>query len=226
METEYTRSQIDVGPLFLSPEDDPTMNAKAVSPLRCSGIACFEGTLKWNSHLTLSFGIEKEVTMTVYQEEHAEGDFLRNLATVERVTSESTAQGCHFLVFPECFLSGYESRDAVEQGAHLDMFPEHPEASARGAVHVTLVGQMICPNGVEPNPDIESSETADDFRTLPLGSLVRMKLNSYRRKDQVHFLDMISFGLIDGSWPQRFPSELGMRLQRLLDDPDGGQRLP
>jgi hypothetical protein len=120
-----------------------------------------------NSPLPSSFGIEKEVTMTVYQEEHAEGDFLRNLATVERVTSESNAQGCHFLVFPECFLSGYESRDAVEQGAHLDMFPEHPEASARDAVHVTLVGQRIRPDDVEPNPDIESMDRFGYSRRTP-----------------------------------------------------------
>lgn len=98
---------------------------------------------------------------------------------------------------------------------------EHPEASARDAVHVTLVGQMIRPDDIEPNPDIVPSETADDFRTLPLEALVRMKLNSYRRKDQVQLLDMISVGLIDGSWPHRFPDKLGGRLQRLLDDPDG-----
>jgi len=42
-----------------------------------------------------------------------------------------------------------------------------------------------------------------------------------RRKDQVHLLDMIGVGLIDESWPARFPAPLGERLQQLLDDPNG-----
>jgi hypothetical protein len=136
-----------------------------------------------------------------------------------------TTQDVDILVRPGDFSA---LRQAMEdagfhyrQTAGLDMFLEDPDASTRDAVHVMLVGQTIRPDDIEPNPDIEPSETADDFRTLPLEALVRMKLNSYRRKDQVHLLDMISVGLIDGSWPLRFPGELGIRLQRLLDDPDG-----
>jgi hypothetical protein len=48
-----------------------------------------------------------------------------------------------------------------------------------------------------------------------------MKLNSFRRKDQVHLLDLIQTGLVDETWPSRFPDDLGTRLQSLLDDPDG-----
>jgi hypothetical protein len=136
-----------------------------------------------------------------------------------------TTQDVDILVRPGDFSA---LRQAMEdagfhyrQTAGLDMFLEDPDASTRDAVHVMLVGQTIRPDDIEPNPDIEPSETADDFRTLPLEALVRMKLNSYRRKDQVHLLDMISVGLIDGSWLLRFPGELGIRLQRLLDDPDG-----
>jgi hypothetical protein len=80
---------------------------------------------------------------------------------------------------------------------------------------------MVRPDDFEPNPDLDPSQRADNFRTLTLERLVRMKLNSYRRKDQVHLLDMISVGLIDATWPARFPHELGQRLQSLLDDPDG-----
>ncbi len=32
---------------------------------------------------------------------------------------------------------------------------------------------------------------------------------------------MIGIGLVDANWPSRFSRELGERLQRLLDDPDG-----
>ncbi len=107
------------------------------------------------------------------------------------------------------------------QTSGLNMFVEHPDASARDAVHVVLTGEMVRPNDVEANPGIEVVERADGFRTLPLDRLVRMKLNSYRDKDRVHLRDMISIGIIDQAWPARFPEELGQRLQALLDDPDG-----
>jgi hypothetical protein len=42
-----------------------------------------------------------------------------------------------------------------------------------------------------------------------------------RRKDQVHLLDLIGVGLVDATWPARFPPPLGQRLQQLLDDPNG-----
>jgi hypothetical protein len=107
------------------------------------------------------------------------------------------------------------------QTAGLDMFVENPDASAREAVHVVLVGQMIRPDDFEPNPDIVPNTRADDFCTVPLESLVRMKLNSFRDRDRVHVRDMISVGLINETWLDRFPPELGQRLQQLLDDPNG-----
>jgi len=101
----------------------------------------------------------------------------------------------------------------------LDMFVEHPDASARDAVHVLLVGNIE--RGGEPNPDIEPATRANDFRTVPLETLVRMKLNAFRDKDRVHLRDMISLGLIDDSWPVRFPNQLSVRLEELLTNPDG-----
>jgi len=47
-----------------------------------------------------------------------------------------------------------------------------------------------------------------------------MKLTSFRRKDQVHVLDMLDVGLIDATWCARFPPELAARLQELVDNPD------
>jgi len=107
------------------------------------------------------------------------------------------------------------------QTAGLDMFVEEPDASARDAVHLVLSGQMVRPGDHDPNPDVEPNETANDFRTVTLQVLVRMKLNSFRDKDRVHLRDMISLGMIDESWPERFPEGLQLRLQELLDDPEG-----
>ena len=101
----------------------------------------------------------------------------------------------------------------------LDMFVEHPEASARDAVHVLLVGKIE--KGGEPNPDIEPAARTNDFQTVKLDTLVRMKLNAFRRKDQVHLLDMISLGMIDHSWLFKYPEHLRLRLEELLNDPDG-----
>jgi len=101
----------------------------------------------------------------------------------------------------------------------LDMFVEDPDASARDAVHVLLVGTVE--RAGEPNPDIEPIARANDFQTVALETLVRMKLNAFRRKDQVHLLDMLSLGMIDAAWLDKYPEPLRGRLQQLLDDPDG-----
>ena len=75
--------------------------------------------------------------------------------------------------------------------------------------------------GFEPNPHIEPNTQAREFRTVALDVLIRMKLNSYRDKDRVHLRDMIAVGLIDATWLDRFPETLRVRLQQLLDNPDG-----
>jgi hypothetical protein len=105
--------------------------------------------------------------------------------------------------------------------ASVPMFVEHPDGSAKDAVHVVLTGEMIRLNDFEANPDLSSITRAGDFQTLSFESLVRMKLNSFRDKDRVHIRDMISVGLIDDSWPGKFPLPLAERLQSLLDDPEG-----
>ncbi len=105
------------------------------------------------------------------------------------------------------------------QTAGLDMFVEHPDASARDAVHVLLCGRIE--KDGEPNPDIEPLVRADDFQTVELETLVRMKLNAFRDKDRVHLRDMISLEMIDESWLERFPTRLRLRLEELLNDPDG-----
>ena len=70
-------------------------------------------------------------------------------------------------------------------------------------------------------PDLNESERAVEFQVVNLEALVRMKLVAYRLKDRVHLLDMIGVGLLDPTWPARFPPPLGDRLQKLLDDPNG-----
>ena len=84
-----------------------------------------------------------------------------------------------------------------------------------------FAGEKVRETDLMAVPEIDAVELMPNARTLPLEKLVRMKLTSYRLKDRVHLLDMISIDLIDETWPQRYPDELGQRLQALLDDPEG-----
>jgi len=45
-------------------------------------------------------------------------------------------------------------------------------------------------------------------------------MTSFRDKDKTHLGDMLEVGLIDASWPARFPNELAARLQMLIDTPE------
>ena len=71
-----------------------------------------------------------------------------------------------------------------------------------------------------PAPDVGESKPTAAIQVLNLDALVRMKLTSFRRKDQVHILDLLQVGLVDASWLNRLPQSLGERLQELLDSPE------
>jgi len=103
----------------------------------------------------------------------------------------------------------------------VDMFLDEAGASARDAVRLVMAGEKVNDNYVSPAPDITKSQRGEQFQVLALEPLVEMKLNSWRDKDRTHLRDLIDIGLIDDSWPARFPAELGQRLQNLLDTPEG-----
>ncbi len=134
-----------------------------------------------------------------------------------------TTRDVDILVRPSDFASMMQAM--INAGFHhrntsgLDMFLEHPEASTRDAVHVLFVGKVE--RDGEPNPDIEPCDRANDFRVVALETLVRMKLNAFRDKDRVHLRDMISLGMVDSTWLERYPTRLRTRLEELLNDPEG-----
>ena len=96
-----------------------------------------------------------------------------------------------------------------------------PDAKARDAVHVVFAGKKVREEYPEPVPEIDEYELIQDTRTLPFEQLVRMKLTSFRDKDRVHIRDMISIGLLDVTWLEKLSPELRLRLEELLNDPDG-----
>jgi hypothetical protein len=108
-----------------------------------------------------------------------------------------------------------------QQLLDVDMFLDGPNGRPSEAIHILFSGEKVRPDHSLPAPEVTDSERAPDFQVSSLAALVRMKLLSWRDKDRTHLRDLISVGLVDESWPARYPSPLGERLQQLLDDPDG-----
>ncbi|HVS71570.1 MAG TPA: nucleotidyltransferase family protein [Phycisphaerae bacterium] len=107
--------------------------------------------------------------------------------------------------------------------AGVEMFLDGADAKPRDAVHVVMANEKVRPEYAEAAPDVaQSGRLGKDpsATVLELEALVRMKLTSFRRKDQVHLLDMLEVGLIDGSWVGRFAPVLAGRLQHLIETPD------
>lgn len=98
----------------------------------------------------------------------------------------------------------------------IDMFLDGPGAKARDAVHVLFADEPVRPGDAAATPKIDEATAPPPYRVLELEALVRMKLTSYRLKDQVHLQDMIEVGLIDESWVDRMPRTLDDRLRHVF----------
>ncbi len=119
--------------------------------------------------------------------------------------------------------AGFVHRRVTSLGraGSMDVFLEGADGKVRDALHILWAGEAAVPGALEPTPELAETEPADGFQLVPLATLVRMKLISFRDKDRVHLRDLASVGLIDSSWPARFPAALAERLQSVLDDPEG-----
>ncbi|MBM3968088.1 MAG: hypothetical protein FJ308_23975, partial [Planctomycetes bacterium] len=121
---------------------------------------------------------------------------VRNTQDVDIILNESDLERA----IPVLEAAGFVFRRA----AGITMFLDGPQAKARDAVHVLFAGKKVREEYTETVPEIDQFEWIEDARTLPFERLVKMKLTSFRRKDQVHLLDMISIGMIDATWLERF----------------------
>ncbi len=119
-------------------------------------------------------------------------------------------------------------REALEEagftyrhGAGIDVFLDSPTSKASDGVHIVFAGEMVRAHEPAPNPTLDETTTLGGVPYLPLLALLQVKLTAFRRKDQVHVLDLIGVGLVDATWPDRLPAPLAARLRELLDDPEG-----
>lgn len=77
-----------------------------------------------------------------------------------------------------------------------DMLVRPDQPSARRAIHLVFAGEKGRPEDPEPVPELGPSRRIRELRLILLADLVRMKLTSFRIKDQMHLKDLDEVGLI------------------------------
>ncbi len=106
--------------------------------------------------------------------------------------------------------------------AGIDFFLDGPEGRFSSAVHIVKANEKVRDEYLLPAPDVaESEDTGKGYQVISLEALVRMKLTSFRDHDRTHLRDLVRVGLVDQTWRQRLMPEIGVRLQQILDTPDG-----
>ena len=101
------------------------------------------------------------------------------------------------------------------------VFLDGPNGKPSQGIHVLIAERKVRVEYATATPRIDQAVDIEGRSIVELTALVEMKLNSFRDKDRTHLRDMIQIGLIDATWPERFATNLGDRLQELLDDPEG-----
>ena len=99
----------------------------------------------------------------------------------------------------------------------IDLFLDGAEGSVRSAIHLIFAGEKVRPGHPMPAPKVTESEAGPEYTIATLDALVRMKLTSFRLKDQVHLLDLLDVGLIDEGWCGLIQPELAARLREIID---------
>ncbi len=102
----------------------------------------------------------------------------------------------------------------------VDAFVDGPTGRPSEGVHLLFEGEKVKESDQVATPALSESLRAPRFQVISLEAIVRMKLTSFRVKDQTHLVDLMQLGLIDRSWLAKVPPELAPRLQGLLDNPN------
>ncbi len=91
--------------------------------------------------------------------------------------------------------------------------------SARRAVHLVFAGERVRPEYSEPAPELDAAHRIRGLRLIPLADLVRMKLTSFRAKDEAHLNDLDQAGLITPEVEKALSPVLRERLERARSRP-------
>jgi len=95
------------------------------------------------------------------------------------------------------------------------VFLDGPNGKPSQGIHVLLAERKVRDEYSTATPRIDQAVDIEGRSIVELSALVEMKLNSFRRKDQTHLMDMIQIGLIESTWPERFAKNLGDRNHEL-----------
>jgi hypothetical protein len=98
--------------------------------------------------------------------------------------------------------------------AGTDMLVQTAGASVRRAVHLVFAGEKVRPDYPEAAPDLSSGHTVQGVRLIPLADLVRMKLTSFRAKDEAHIKDLDQAGLLTAEIEGGLSGVLRQRLRQ------------
>jgi hypothetical protein len=94
----------------------------------------------------------------------------------------------------------------------VDMLVQAEQPSARRAVHLVFAGEKVRPEYVEAVPELGGAREIRGLRLIPLADLVKMKLTSFRAKDEAHIKDLDEAGLITTEIEAGLPPILRDRL--------------
>lgn len=99
-------------------------------------------------------------------------------------------------------------------GVTMFLLRKHP--NPKTGVHVVFAGERVRPQSTHPAPDVTAVVRArSGFLLLRLPELLAMKLEAFRRIDQVHVEDMLAVRLIDETIAASLPTDLRTRLQEI-----------
>ena len=77
-----------------------------------------------------------------------------------------------------------------------------------------FAGEKVREHYLAPAAGVEESESTDRFRVVTLEALVRMKLTSFRAKDEAHIEILDQCGLISAEVAAALPDVLKSRLDQ------------
>jgi hypothetical protein len=106
---------------------------------------------------------------------------------------------------------GLEYRHA----AGVDTLVQAAEPLARRAIRLVFTGEKVRQDYPETTPEFGGCVTLRGIRLMPLADLIRMKLTSFRAKDEAHLKDLDEAGLVTAETESGLSEELRRRLARV-----------
>ena len=107
-----------------------------------------------------------------------------------------------------------------DQGAKGDRLIYGPDEREKYAVRFVFSGEKIGPMQQDSNPPIDPVVKVvheKEVLVIPILDLIRMKLNSYRRVDQVHVKTLEAADLVTGDVENTLTAELAARLKYIRE---------